>query len=404
LWVRGDLWSAAAAVLRANDRVTHTVPSPRLYPHQWAWDSAFAAIGWAHLDPARAVTELRTLLAGAWSDGRVPHIRFSGGGAYFPGPEAWGAGGSTTISQPPVWASAARRVAEVTGTTEAVADLLPAIEASHRFFELARDPLEWGAVAVVHPWESGMDNAPQWDEPLADVDPTLAPRFVRTDVDEVDDPDQRPTDDQYARFMSIVTQLGRGGNGPGPFVVYDPFITSILARAESDLAVLARESGDSDRAVRADARSARLIEGLMSRLWDEPTGRFAYHDVPADRRLLPNVIGAYGPLMLTDDLPSSVGATLGACLLRHYVTPWPLPTTAPSDPGFDAHRYWRGPTWVNVNWLLAPHVDLDLAERSLELLRRQGFREYFDPVSGEGLGARSFTWSAALALDWLAAG
>ena len=396
-----DLWKEAAAVLRANDRVTHTVPSPTLYPHQWAWDSAFAAIGWVHLDPARAVTELRMLLAGAWPDGRVPHIRFHGAGDYFPGPEAWGADGSSTITQPPVWALAARRVVEVAGDVALVGGLLAAIEASHRFFEAARDPLGWGAVAVAHPWESGMDDAPQWDEALADVDPALAPRFERRDLDKVDDPDQRPTDDQYRRYLAIVAQIAADGNGPGPFAVYDPFMTALLARAEMDLSVLARESGQPDRAARAEARCSRLIEGLMSRLWEGPAGRFAYHDAASGRRLAPDAVGAYGPLVLAENLAEPVARVLRDGLIHRYATPWPLPTTAPSDPSFDGHRYWRGPTWINVNWLLAPHVDLDLVDKSLELLRRQGFREYFDPFTGEGLGARSFTWSAALALDWL---
>ena len=63
----------AAAILRRHDRGTYTVPSSELYPHQWAWDSAFAAIGWAHIDPNRGLLELETLLAAQWPDGRVHH-------------------------------------------------------------------------------------------------------------------------------------------------------------------------------------------------------------------------------------------------------------------------------------------------------------------------------------------
>ncbi len=248
-----------------------------------------------------------------------------------------------------------------------------------------------------------MDDAPQWDGALAEVDPAPVSLLARVDVDKVDDPGQRPSDDQYLRYVSLVSQIAACGFGPGPFAVYDPFITAMLVRAESDLAVVASALGDSDRAERADRRAARMHAGLMERLWEPKVGRFGYHDVTADRRATPDVIGAYGPLLLGEALPDRVAEALREGLELRYATPWPLPTTAPSEPTFDARRYWRGPSWINVNWLLAPFVGIDIVDRSLELLDREGFREYFDPLTGEGLGARSFSWSAALALDWLAA-
>ena len=158
--------ASCEAVLRANDRGRYTVPSPKLYPHQWAWDSAFAAIGWAHIDPARAWLELETLLAGQWADGRVPHIYFhEPSDSYFPGPDFWQTERSSSISQPPIWATAARLIVERTGAGERLAALVPKMDASHRFFGEQRDPLGWGIVAVAHPWESGLDNSPAWDGP-----------------------------------------------------------------------------------------------------------------------------------------------------------------------------------------------------------------------------------------------
>ena len=59
-----ELRSAATGVLRANDGGGYTLPSRATYPHQWNWDSALIALGWAEIDPARAWTELETL-AGA---------------------------------------------------------------------------------------------------------------------------------------------------------------------------------------------------------------------------------------------------------------------------------------------------------------------------------------------------
>jgi hypothetical protein len=39
--------------------------------------------------------------------------------------------------------------------------------------------------------------------------------------------------------------------------------------------------------------------------------------------------------------------------------------------------------------------------RTLEVVDTHGFREYYDPISGDGLGAHDFSWTAALVLDLL---
>ena len=85
-----DARQIAESVLDANWDGRSTRPAPRLYPHQWSWDSAFIAIGNAYRRPDRAVTELTSLFAAQWANGMVPHIVFSeGSGAYFPSPEWW---------------------------------------------------------------------------------------------------------------------------------------------------------------------------------------------------------------------------------------------------------------------------------------------------------------------------
>ena len=111
----------ARAVLSANDRGGYTVPTARLYPFQWNWDSAFVAMGFATWDCDRALTELERLVEGQWPDGMIPHIVFHRPSeTYFPGPDVWGtgarirAGGPATsgITQPPVFATALRFVWE----------------------------------------------------------------------------------------------------------------------------------------------------------------------------------------------------------------------------------------------------------------------------------------------------
>lgn len=407
------LRKACERVLQANDRGRYTVPSPRLYPHQWAWDSAFAAIGWAHVDPERSLTELDTLMHAQWDDGRVPHIVFHQPSPdYAPGPELWGAARSSTVSQPPVWPLAARRVAEIAGIDDRLEALLERFEASLEFFRRERDPLHWRLVAVAHPWESGLDNCPIWDEPLERVDRSAPPPFRRRDTIVTGDASMRPTDEQYQAYASLVRAIREDGFGPGPFAVYDPGFSAMLARAESDLAWLAERFGRRTMAERAHRRSRAIRRALLSRLWAPELGRFVYYDAAARQPVRDDVIGCYLPLCC--GLPAEPQARLVAGLKQRYATRWPLPSTAPAEPTFEPRRYWRGPSWVNINWLVSTALAasgntteaqrtfaLELSCKTVKLVANRGFWEYFHPDSGEGLGGEQFTWTAALILDLL---
>ena len=79
------------------------------------------------------------------------------------------------------------------------------------------------------------------------------------------------------------------------------------------------------------------------------------------------------------------------------------------SPDFGPQRYWQGPSWMNANWLVmdglrrygyTDHADA-LRETSLEMVEKSGFAEYFDPNTGEPLGAHNFSWTAALTIDLL---
>jgi glycogen debranching enzyme len=86
-----------------------------------------------------------------------------------------------------------------------------------------------------------------------------------------------------------------------------------------------------------------------------------------------------------------------------------VPTTPSDEAGFDPKRYWRGPVWVNVNWMIARGLEaLGLREEArllaadtLAMVRATGLHEYFHAQTGEGLGGGDFSWSAALVIDLL---
>ncbi|WP_329598599.1 hypothetical protein OIE43_28415 [Streptomyces pseudovenezuelae] len=430
------LHARAARVLEGNWTGASTVPSRGLYPHQWSWDSAFIAIGLRHLSPLRAQTELETLLAAQWGDGRVPHIVFNPSvplDAYFPSPDFWRsstaghtAGAPRTVQtsgivQPPVHALAAWLVHRADpGLSRArgfLARVYPRLAAWHRYLLHRRDLGGGGLASVVHPWEQGMDNSPAWDLPLSRVTPAPARSFRRADLDHGAAED-RPTDLDYGRYVRLATDYRDGGyaDGTGGFAVEDPSFNALLIASEHALARIAAELGAPGTA--RHARAERLTAALVERLWDPTSGMFLCRDlrapVPDGRGTLIPERGVSGliPLLLPG-LPRSIVRTLlGTVSGPHFglgTTTRLVPSHDLLGEAFDPHRYWRGPAWFNTAWLVerglrthAEHRQADaLRESVLDLAAATDFAEYVDPYTGEACGATGFSWTAALALDLL---
>lgn len=423
-WTTAELRGRGEALLRANDRGGYTVPAASLYPHQWNWDSAFIAIGWRHIDPRRAAQELAMLLRGQWADGLIPHIIFRSEGRYEPGPQTWqtiAAPGAPTsaavssITQPPVAATAARKVLERSGGDAAVEATLRAVAAGlerwHAWFAATRDPTNIGAVAIVHPWESGMDNAPRWDCAMARINPGTI-HYRRID-NTVVDPAHRPTRYDYDRYFYIVNERARLGFAPPqpdtePLLIADVAMTAMLCRAEQDLQWLERELKLSPGG--AATRAARLAAALNAVHWDSERNAYRDFDVVSGKPIRVDHIANYLPLY-AGVVPPARAREMIAQLEDPalYGAAWPLPTVPMRSPDFEPQRYWRGPTWINVNWLIVDGLRTSgfdaaatrLAARTVELVARSGFREYFDPQTGEGCGANDFAWTAALTIDLL---
>src|SRR5918996_2146671 len=368
-----DLSERARAILRENDRGGYSVPTDGLYPFQWCWDSGFAAMGYACFDQARAWRELERLLDGQWPDGMVPHIVFHRDDPrYFPGPEIWGTARTpptSGITQPPILAVCARRLlerAEDRAAAAAARRLFPKLLAYHRWYHAARDPEASGLVALYHPWETGMDNSPAWDGPLARVPVDPLPPYERRDTGHVD-ASQRPHRADYDRYLTLVHRFRARAYQPqalyaeSPFRIADVGVNSILLRADRDLLALAQELGlDAGRA-ELDGWIERGRAALQG-LWSEADGGYRSRDQLTGELLSVGTSASFLPLF-AGAAPPERAAVLAAC----------------------------------------GRADLAdrLREDSLALVRRHGFFEYFDPLTGKGLGGANFTWTAAVTLFWL---
>jgi hypothetical protein len=428
---RSRLWRAGAAVLDAHWIGASTVPSLDLYPHQWSWDSAFVAVGLRHLSAERAQRELETLFDAQWDDGRVPHIVFNPQvpeDAYFPGPSFWrvgtyskssGVGVSTSgIVQPPVHALAAWEVhladPVLSGERAFLAGMYPKLVSWHGYLRQRRNLGGHGLAAVVHPWETGMDNSVCWDGPLARVTPADARDVVRRDLRE-DNVADRPTDEDYRRYIGLAARYRDAGyddaEGAHEFLVEDPMFNALLALGEVTLAEIAAELGDDTGADAHRAAARSLTAAMLEVMWDASRGFFFPRDLRSREPIVEYACTGAVPLALPGiAVAEQLVTTLRGTRFRIEDVVG-VPSYDLTSDQFDPSRYWRGPSWFNIGWLvhrgLREHGQADVAERLggslLDAADRSDFAEYIDPLTGDAHGTRPFSWTAAVALDLLAA-
>ncbi|HEX7170937.1 MAG TPA: glycoside hydrolase [Rubrobacter sp.] len=435
----------ATDVLRRNGLKAWTKPAPSLYPHQWSWDSAFIALGLAHVDNRRATNELESLFTGQWSTGKVPHIVFDPEAppkSYFPDAERWNSSAlsedapsgrrTSGLCQPPVHAIAVRRIWQTSrGKDDERVDRAraflrgnyPRLFSWHRYLASARDPEGSGLVTIYHPWESGTDNSPRWDSVLERITVGEVPSYTRYDLQHVSDPSHRPTDSEYDRFLWLLELLKRARYDEAdiyerhPFLVKDVLFSAILVAANEALLEIAEvvEAPDEDRAL-IDGWIERGRAGLEEQ-WDSDLGLCLDRDVLADEPLRVRTIAGFSPLIggglghqrLRDLLTTLDSRAFAGNPKLHYPLP---PSTSPEEAGFHPRSYWRGPVWPVANWLLwwsllragESERAQSMRRETLHELSEGGFAEYFEPFTGEPLGSGEQSWTAAVALDMVATG
>ena len=410
----------AIEILRGNDRGGFTVPTATgLYPAQWNWDSCLVALGLAQFDEARAVVELETLLSGQWSDGMVPHILFHGDdSSYFPNASVWQAGPagrSSGITQPPVAATVVRHLFERTSDTvnrARITSLVPKLLAWHRWCYGARDPHGAGLASIIHPWESGMDNSPVWDDALRAVDPGPSVAHLRKDT-RFAAADHRPMGPEYDRYINLLVRFRDSGYridrlfDISPFRLADIGFNAILQRANQDLRFLLEATGDTEGATEVAVMEQKTAAAIPQ-CWHEEDGFFYGVDTRTSEIIRKPGIAGLLPLFADASVAARHPPLLERLESWLARVAYGVPSFEPGRPEFEPQRYWRGPVWLIVNWMLIDGLRrnerADLAARirrdSLALVERAGFAEFFNPLTGEPLGGSAFSWTAAMYLHF----
>jgi Trehalase len=429
---RTSLIRRAKEVLNFNWTGRYTQPGPRLYPHQWSWDSAFIAIGYAHYDQDRATRELSHLFDSQWKNGLLPQIVFNPDfSEYFPGVGFWRADRSpnaphhrmtSAVIQPPLHATAVLHVyryAQDEAHARAFLEgAFPPLKAWHEYLYRERDPEGEGLAYVRHPWESGMDNSPMWDESMLRMwlFPEEIPRYHRVDTHVVASRD-RPVGAAYDRFAWLVRFFADRDYDEArireecPFLVQDVLFNTLLCQSGQDLAEIARILGEDPSPF--ETRAERTARAISQKLWDEKFGIYLDFDLVVDEPIRVYATAGFSPLYAgipnQDQARRMIGVLENSGFGLGAEDCYSLPSYDRYGYGFSPVQYWRGPVWININWLLLRGFERygfdgqadHLRRITLELVREGGFYEYFHPATGDGHGSDFFSWTAALLLDIL---
>lgn len=327
-------------------------PSKIHYVGVWHWDQFFHAIAYRHVNTQLAEDQIRIVLDHQRADGMLPDaIHDEGLVTHLNYPV------DADVTKPPLVAWTALKLYEKSGHRDFLEEIYEPLCRWHNWWMTA-SVNENGLSEYRHPFSSGLDDSPLWDDGMPVVSPDL---------------------------------------------------NTYLCIQQESLARIADLIGLPDDAVRYREGADRMAQQMLDLLWSEERGIFwATHlgqpvSVLTPFNLLP---------LWTTRLPDSIVKRLVSNLTdpSTFWTEWPLPTVAVSDPKFDPMQMWRGPTWPNINYLFIealyrnnlPDLAHQLRRKTLAMLMRHSdIYEYYNPLTGERppKSAPIYGWSAAVFID-----
>jgi hypothetical protein len=330
-------------------------PSKIHYVGVWQWDAYFHALAYRHVEMNLAKDQLRIVLDHQRSDGMIPDAVHDEGTVTrltFPV--------EADVTKPPLVAWAAWKLYEIDHDVEFLNEVYePIVRWNNWWFE-QNDVDGNGLCEYLHPFSSGLDDSPLWDDGVPVESPDLNTYLCL----------------QQEALARMAFAIGEAADG-------------------------------AQWAQRADQQAARMLRWM----WDEDAGLFWAKRPTQDARVNVRTPFNLYPL-ITGRLPEHVTRRLVAHLTdeNEFWSRYPLPTVALNDPKFDPLTMWRGPTWVNVNYLLIEglqrtgYTDLarELRRRTLDLIcLHDDIYEYYQPQTGAvpPKAASIFGWSSAVFID-----
>ena len=153
-------------------------------------------------------------------------------------------------------------------------------------------------------------------------------------------------------------------------------------------------------------RSETALETMWSESFDVYLSQDFMTEMPLQEPTIASLMPLYAGTIKKERADKVVAIMMNS---KTFWLQHPLPSLPKNLRDFDADRYWQGPTWINMNWMIIDGLkrmgyekEADaLRSHTLELVEDNGIWEYYNPNTGKGLGSPDFSWTAALTLDLL---
>ncbi len=413
--MRNKLIEKAKKVLLGNKKRGFTLPTNnKLYPAQWKWDSGFIALGYSHFNLKFALDEINTLLKGQWKDGMIPHILFHDLNTnYYPNHSVWNCGNkihSSGITQPPVLAIILKRILDKNKIKETIKikSIVIKLKKYHKWLIKYRDPKNTGLVSILHPWESGYDNSPLWDYSMNEVKVEKNLKYKRGD-NKIVNPDYRPLDKDYDKYVTIKNHLRKNKYDPkklykaSMFNVIDVGFNSIFLKANKDLLKLLKKLNLEHKEIQ---KYLLKSENQIEKLYDKKKRTFINYDLKNKKKItVPSITNYF--ILFADLKNKFINKEIIQKLKKHNTKEkFFFSSIKPNFKKYEEKRYWRGPVWINCNWIIyqgLKNKDATFAKKvrkkTIDLIGENGFYEYFNTNTGKAYGANNFSWTASLFLD-----
>lgn len=386
---------SASEQLLLNNRRWHkgqqyTVPSPEVYPYQWLWDSCFHAIALSYFDPIGARNELRSLFAMQYEDGMIPHMIFWRKLARRPYFLIWESKKKSVITQPPMLAYAAWEIHRKNPEHNFLEEIYKPLLKYYRYLVERRDPRDHHLVSIINPDESGEDNSPRFDTAMA----------VASDISFFRHMYERNKLVEKNRTCDFNEEICMREN----FWVKDVPFNAIMIRNLQALGHIASFLGHKWGEHFATRHADLMRDAMRLRMFEDGVYWSLYGN---DHKKVKIHTWAHFIPMFADLYTQKEAELVMETHFRNdntFRSPYGIRSVSKQEESYRSDNFWRGPIWLAPQWFIYKSLRSYGFKDDAEYVRAamyhnvesSNFKEYFNPETGEAMGAKQFTWGTLL--------